>query len=104
MSRAVPWRVESATKTADYRYGTVRSPRTHLREYDSSTDCLYMFFDLSYEPWLELGPGLSQPEAFQKAQAWIWSSLSRPKPGHSCGFRAKLGLHITTVNLQGERW
>ena len=68
----------------------------HLREYDSSTDCLYMFFDLGYEPWLELGPGLSQPEAFEKAQAWIWSSLSHPKPGHSRGFRAKPGLHITT--------
>ena len=67
----------------------------HLREYDSSTDCLYMFFALGYEPWLELGPGLSQPEALEKAQAWIWSSLSRPKPGHSRGFRAKPGLHIT---------
>ena len=75
----------------------------HLREYDSSTDCLYMFFDLGYEPWLELGPGLSQPEAFEKAQAWIWSSLSRPKPGHSRGFRAKPGLHITKQAHQQHR-
>ena len=31
----------------------------------------YMFLILRYEPWLGLGPGLSQPEALQKAQAWI---------------------------------
>ena len=29
------------------------------------------FLNLGYEPWLEPGPGLSQPEALQKAQAWI---------------------------------
>ena len=54
------------------------------------------FLTLGYEPWLELGPGLSQPEALQKAQAWIRSSLSRSKPGHSRGFQAKPGLHITS--------
>ena len=59
------------------------------------------FSTLGYEPWLELGPGLSQPEALQKAQAWIRSSLSRSKPGHSRGFQAKPGLHITNrVHLQ----
>ena len=57
------------------------------------------FSTLGYEPWLELGPGLSQPEALQKAQAWIRSSLSCSKPGHSHGFQAKLGLHITTQDL-----
>ena len=54
------------------------------------------FLTLGYELWLELGPGLSQPEALQKAQAWIRSSLSHSKLGHSHGFRANLGLHITT--------
>ena len=29
------------------------------------------FSNLGYEPWLEPGPGLSQPEALQKVQAWI---------------------------------
>ena len=43
----------------------------HLREYNSSTDCCTCFSTLGNEPWLELGPGLSQPKALQKAQAWI---------------------------------
>ena len=38
-----------------------------------------------------------------KAQAWIRSSLSCSKPGHSHGFQAKLGLHITTQDLT-IRW
>ena len=62
------------------------------------------FLTLGYEPWLELGPGLSQPEALQKAQAWIRSSLSRSKPGHSRGFQAKLGLHITMGDYTELIW